>query len=1126
MTSNLLKWVVVCMAGIGHSQIIICQEGVGEAEIRKILIEESKKESIASQDIFEFYISDHYTSQDVTHIYLHQSIDDIPIYGSQMNLHGSGNQWFSYFNIYRSKEHWQINDAEPHSLLELVQQLSLSKSYDLETSVKITEEAKPGSTEIKFVAEAISDVPVIGRLCYFEYGKLQFRKAWQFVLEEKTTGNWKQYLVDAINGELLEEIDLTLTCSHGLECGHTHHMENSTSVMTDSSYNVHHWPLESPHDGGRQIMSKPWQDNSSASPEGWHKIGNSSFQHTKGNNVDAYEDSDDSNGPTGGNMARADGGADLNFDFAWDPNGNLADYKDAAVTNLFYWNNICHDVWYNYGFDEASGNFQSINYSNSGAGGDFVRAEAQDGGGTCNANFSTPPDGVLPRMQMYNCSGTGFDRDGSFDNLVIVHEYGHGISIRLTGGPSASGCLGNVEQMGEGWSDYFGAVMTIKTTDVGMDSRGVGKWLFGQGPNGPGIRPYPYSTDMTVNPMTYDVIKQNGISVPHGIGSVWATMLWEMTWELIDEYGFDPDIYNGSGGNNIAMKLVIEGLKIQPCSPGFVDGRDAILAADQLLYNGANQCLIWEAFAKRGLGYSAHQGLSTSRMDGTEAFDLPPECSIETSMYSVQDWSFPTDKIEYRIKVKNHFDTDVLGISLQSYVPDSTSFLMAYDGAIENNGEIIWPIFDLLVGDSIEYSFEVQVDSSKSTDHYDIMDDVENGSGKWDLTQSGSTEFVVQANQANSGTQAFFASDESTSGEAMLTLKDSISIDTNTILSFVHFYNTEFTWDGGRVFLTIDGEKEWIDLGPYFIQNGYNSIIFNSIPGFSGNSGGFITSIVDLSSFSGKSGKIRFQMSCDAYVGGVGWYIDDIEIQNTHHFVDNKALVSYGTNEYIAHVDTVCFIKNFDSLSLSFNVFDVSCGETNNGIVDLHVSGGTGNYVYQWSNGQNTQDLIGVEGGTYIVSVTTGISTTIDSVHVLGGYESMVKDPMDYGGTESLRFLIETNACPGDTIYFDHSMIGDTIQLDQKIIISNNFTLRGQGNNMVINAQGNNIHFDVEQGNALYLSEMKLINGEQLINGGAIHNKGHLVLDNIVLEGNTENGVPKAMTNNGTIDVKGNVEIK
>ena len=71
-------------------------------------------------------------------------------------------------------------------------------------------------------------------------------------------------------------------------------------------------------------------------------------------------------------------------------------------------------------------------------------------------------------------------------------------------------------------------------------------------------------------------------------------------------------------------------MKLQPCSPGFVDGRDAILEADAALTGGENECLIWKGFAKRGLGFGASQGLSSnSRSDGTQAFDLPPVCRAD-----------------------------------------------------------------------------------------------------------------------------------------------------------------------------------------------------------------------------------------------------------------------------------------------------------------------------------------------------------------------------------------------------------------------------------------------------------------------------------------------------------------
>jgi hypothetical protein len=123
---------------------------------------------------------------------------------------------------------------------------------------------------------------------------------------------------------------------------------------------------------------------------------------------------------------------------------------------------------------------------------------------------------------------------------------------------------------------------------------------------------------MSVNPSTYASVADPAISQPHGIGYVWNTMLWEMYWNLVDRYGYNGNVYDpwSTGGNNLALQLVMDGMKLQVCSPGFVDGRDAILAADQALTGGLDQCEIWRAFAKRGLGASASQGSSTNRFDG------------------------------------------------------------------------------------------------------------------------------------------------------------------------------------------------------------------------------------------------------------------------------------------------------------------------------------------------------------------------------------------------------------------------------------------------------------------------------------------------------------------------------
>jgi extracellular elastinolytic metalloproteinase len=345
------------------------------------------------------------------------------------------------------------------------------------------------------------------------------------------------------------------------------------------------------------------------------------------------------------NPSAPDGGPGLDFDYPIDlTTEHPHDYWDAAVTNLFYMNNVTHDVMYRLGFDEVAGNFQVTNYTGEGNGGDDVRAEAQDGGGTNNANFATPAmDGGRPRMQMFLWTLGEPVRDGDFENGIIIHEYGHGISNRLVGGPTVN-CISGQERMSEGWSDYYAIAMLVDPTLDDPDGpRGMGPYaLFQDSRQDAGIRPRPYSRDMTIQPFTYDRVQTNGwitggsLAIPHGVGHAWAATLWDMTWNLIDRHGFNPNIYEpwNTGGNNLALQLVTDGLKFQGCGPGFVVGRDAIIAADQALTGGENGCIIWASFARRGLGFSAVQGTSASRNDNTEAFDTHPACAAPGTGFS------------------------------------------------------------------------------------------------------------------------------------------------------------------------------------------------------------------------------------------------------------------------------------------------------------------------------------------------------------------------------------------------------------------------------------------------------------------------------------------------------------
>ena len=236
-------------------------------------------------------------------------------------------------------------------------------------------------------------------------------------------------------------------------------------------------------------------------------------------------------------------------------------------------------------------------------------------------------------MQMYLFTAPTPDRDGSLDNGVVTHEYGHGVSNRLTGGPSNSSCLTNSEHGGEGWSDWLALMLTTKASDTangGMltQSRGMGTYVLNQATSGPGIRRFPYSVNMSINPQTYASLAAS--TEIHNVGEIWCDAIWDMSCFLINDLGYNSDPTVATAGNNIAMRLVLEGMKLQPCSPGFLDARDAILLADATLYDNAHRCRIWEAFARRGMGINALQGSANSATDQTAGFALPTYCQPVT----------------------------------------------------------------------------------------------------------------------------------------------------------------------------------------------------------------------------------------------------------------------------------------------------------------------------------------------------------------------------------------------------------------------------------------------------------------------------------------------------------------
>ncbi|WEW61510.1 Extracellular metalloproteinase 9 [Emydomyces testavorans] len=381
------------------------------------------------------------------------------------------------------------------------------------------------------------------------------------------------------------------------------------------------WGLNDPTEGSRQVFSDPWDTNSS--PFTWLSDGNTRYTTTRGNNAIAQSNPDGRNEYLNNYRPNS---PQLKFEYPYTTAMSPpSSYIDASITQLFYTSNVYHDLLYLLGFTEAAGNFQFNNNNKGGRGNDYAILNAQDGSGVNNANFCTPPDGTPGRMRMYTWNRSQPNRDGTFEAGIVIHEYTHGLSNRLCGGPANSMCLNGLESggMGEGWGDFMATLIRLKRGDTRSKDYTMGDWSA----NRPGgIRQYPYSTNLRTNPLVYT--SNNQLREPHQVGTVWASMLYEVMWNLIDKHGKNdgpkPELRNGvpADGKYLTMKLVMDGMALIPCNPNFVQARDGILDADRKLTNGANKCEIWKGFAKRDLGVGARY----DPRNRTGSKEVPREC--------------------------------------------------------------------------------------------------------------------------------------------------------------------------------------------------------------------------------------------------------------------------------------------------------------------------------------------------------------------------------------------------------------------------------------------------------------------------------------------------------------------
>ncbi len=518
--------------------------------------------------------------------------------------------------------------SAPQAIANAAQNLGEKLAVDQVAAIAVRGDEPEGVQ--RYLAQPALNGETEVKLVWLPMDRSRLRLCWEVLLTSRARGEMFRVLIDVETGESL--------LRHGL-----------TSYLSNATYRVYVSDSPSPFSPGHPtpLTNQPPRTprvlvvtnavSTNASPNGWINDG---VNETQGNNVDAHLDRNADDQP---DLPRPQGSPSRVFDFPLDVTQSPFTYGNAVVVQLFYWCNWYHDKLYELGFTEAAGNFQVNNFGRGGLGNDPVMADAQDGSGLNNANFSTPPDGIPGRMQMYIFDGPIPNRDGSLDAEIVLHEHTHGLSNRRVGGGVGISALQSAG-MGEGWSDWYALTLLSEAGDDlngNWAAGGYSTFLLGPGFLENyyfGIRRYPYTTDLTKNPLTFKdidpaqialhagipkspVVGGGGADEVHNQGEFWCVTLWEARANLIRKYGF-------AAGNQLILQLVTDGMNLSPANPNFLQARDAIILADRVKSGGANGNELWAAFAKRGMGFSAIAPDSSTTAGVQEAFDVPDDLRI------------------------------------------------------------------------------------------------------------------------------------------------------------------------------------------------------------------------------------------------------------------------------------------------------------------------------------------------------------------------------------------------------------------------------------------------------------------------------------------------------------------
>lgn len=531
--------------------------------------------------------------------------------------------------------------------------------------------------------------------------------------------------------------------------------------------------------------------------------------------------------------------------------------------------------------------------------------------------------------------------DGTIDNTVVTHEWGHYLHNRLVF-CSTNQCGAE----GEGWGDFVALTLMVRENDNLDGTYTSSVYAPAAFPNAGyfGDRRYPYSVNLEKNPLTFKYIA-DGEALPtdiptnayglnnaevHNAGEVWASMLFEGYVLLLKESKATNPRYTFDEARRRMQDYVVAGMKLAPADPTFTEQRDAILAA-ALAADEKDAMLLAQGFAKRGAGSCAVSPARESEDNSgvVESFEVTPALSIvsvKLEMGANQcDGDTALDAHETGTLTVEITNTGVVPLGKGELSVASVFPGVQFLGDTTVNLENIAPLsaftktFDVRMGGPNEPSvvpFDVKVVSAEMCEpevekiarfrvNYDnaaFVSTTESFESDIDVWRRQGTynDFVWsreaddELNYAWHGKDVGFSTDTRLESPAV-----DVSATEDFVVSFKHRHSFEASpemdggpdvyWDGAVVEISGVNGAKWEDVAD-FIDPGYNGTILDQPENALANRDGFVstnpswpeTDTVTLSfgkALAGKQIKLRFRIGSDGYVGDYGWDVDDVAFQ-------------------------------------------------------------------------------------------------------------------------------------------------------------------------------------------------------------------------------------------------------